>query len=258
METISEVKKKQYELINQKQKSISDYINTFNKEQIESVLLSGSVSRGTFMPGTYGGAIDLTVFVKSQKNVNYDDLFGLDIDDKIPGHFIKYKDDFFQIKPVSYDFIDKFAENSEAEKFAFLESRLIYDQEKKYQKAIELLKKQIVPDDIRRINKSAKGYMYYLINDYKVDRWKNRNAVLQLNNNLNISIQYAIKCLFYKNGKYYPAEDRALYFSLELDQKPDNFESLLVDLQIIKNKKLSEYLRREKIFKDRLVKYIEE
>ena len=38
METISEVKKKQHEFINQKQKNISDYLNTLNKEQIESYL----------------------------------------------------------------------------------------------------------------------------------------------------------------------------------------------------------------------------
>jgi sugar phosphate isomerase/epimerase len=77
---------------------------------VEGCLLSGSIARGDFWPGKFGGAVDLTIFV----------------------------------------------------------------------------------DDADRFD-AALGHIHYLLSEYKTDRWSRRNAVAQLNQNLNKSIELLIK-----------------------------------------------------------------
>lgn len=106
--------------------------------------------------------------------------------------------------------------------------------------------------------KSAIAYANFYISDYKTDRWKRRNAVIQLNKNLNNAIDLCVKALFYTNGKFCPADDRAIYYSYSLEIKPNNYESLIEKLTIIQSNSIEDYEVREKLFRDSFLSFYAE
>jgi hypothetical protein len=59
-----------------------------------------------------------------------------------------------------------------------------------------------------------------------------------------------IKCLYYKNNKYAPADDRLLYYTFELEKLPSNYEKLMEELLKQKYNSKIDYERREKLFKE--------
>lgn len=66
-----------------------------------------------------------------------------------------------------------------------------------------------------------------LISDYKKDRWYRRDAFIQLHENLNTAIRAGVRALFYLNGFYSPAEDRAIYYSHSLQKIPENYAEVI-------------------------------
>ena len=61
-----EMVERQKDYVNEMREHALKYIEFLNKDEIESILLSGSVSRGDYFPGTKGGAIDLIVMKKEK------------------------------------------------------------------------------------------------------------------------------------------------------------------------------------------------
>ena len=101
------------------------------------------------------------------------------------------------------------------------------------------------------------GYIHYLLSDYKKDRWYRRDAFIQLHENLNTAIRAGIRALYYLNGFYSPAEDRAIYYSHSLQKLPEKYEELIVQVCNQKTDSEEDYFRREKIFMDNIVGFIE-
>ena len=108
----------------------------------------------------------------------------------------------------------------------------------------------------KNLNNSL-GYIHYLISDYKKDRWYRREAFIQLHENLNTAIRAGLKALFYLNGFYSPAEDRALYYSFSLQNLPYNYEELILQIYNQKSDSEDDYFRREKLFMEGIVDFIE-
>jgi hypothetical protein len=59
------MKEKQKDYIQKMKKNANDFIDFIDKKEIETILLSGSVSRGGYCPGKNGGMIDLIVMKKN-------------------------------------------------------------------------------------------------------------------------------------------------------------------------------------------------
>lgn len=260
MDTITVIRKKQEDFIKKQILITNQFIdnNIKTNKQIQSCMISGSVARGTFMPGKESGAIDLILFVENKDDFNANEALGPDLEKHIPGHFIKKDNNFYQIKIYDEQYIFNFIENNEAEKYSFFESRILLDKTKILGETINKLYNEIAKVEISENYQRSFRYMNYLINDYKVNRWIKRKAIIQLNQNLTKAINISIKCLFYINGKYSPAEDRALYFSFELEKKPEKYEKIIRNLSLVKELTLVKYMEREKLFKDRIIEYIEQ
>lgn len=104
---------------------------------------------------------------------------------------------------------------------------------------------------------NALGYIHYLISDYKKDRWYRRDAFIQLHENLNTAIRAGIRSLFYLNGFYSPAEDRAIYYSHSLPKLPENYSELILQVCNQNTDSEEDYFRREKLFMGKIVGFIE-
>ncbi len=255
----NEVKKQQSQNIEscfrQTQRFIQQHIESNTK--IISCLLSGSLARGDYWPGKNGGAIDLMLFVRDTNSFDAALHLGPDIDPHIPGHFIMTDGIYYQIKICDQDYIENFAGKPEPEKFAFLESKILFDKSSQLQKQIKRIKDTILRKQIENNYESALRYARYLINDYKTDRWKRRDATAQLHQNLNRAIEQGIKALYYLNGKYCPAEDRMIYYSYNLDKKPDLYVELIDELMLIPSLSMEAYLAREEYFKEKFLSFLD-
>jgi hypothetical protein len=259
MQTLETIRKRQTQFIEEQlgvaEQLIEEYIKP--NPRIRSCLISGSVARGSYMPGEKGGAIDLIIFVDNLSDFDADDALGPDIEEHIPGHFIQAFGSYFQIKIYDRTYIENFTRQAEAEKFAFFESRVLYDESRSLADDIEKLRAEVADEEISTLLVRSLRYMKYLIGSYKVDRWQRRGAVVQLNKNLCRSFDIAVNCLFYINNLYAPAEDRALYFSYELEKKPDSYERLVEDMTVTRDLTLQGYREKETLFRERMIAFIE-
>jgi len=255
MKTKESIVKKQSALINNLIIDTKKYIQSIDKKEIQTILLSGSVSRGDFNPGKYGGMIDLTVMKKPGSTISVESIFGKDEEPDIPYHCITVNNTHYQI--LFIDFVDykAFQTFEEPRKFAFLESQILWDQENRYQKELELIEKYAKIDQAKQLN-ICLHYIDHLLSDYKKDRWFRRDAFCQMHDNLNTSIRLILNCIYYINGKYAPAEDRKLYYSFSLDKLPKNYEENIIEIfkQIITSE--SDYNRREKLFNDLFLDFV--
>jgi len=127
----------------------TSYIKTIEKNQIETILLSGSVSRGDAHPGKKGLNIDLIVMKKLKSKISVEKIFGKNENPFIPYHCVKWNNEWFQI--LFTDFIDcnKFKELNEPRKFSIMESKIFYDPENKYKNEFKAIKKY--PESVQKI-----------------------------------------------------------------------------------------------------------
>ncbi len=239
----------------------ADYINSIDKTEIETILLSGSVSRTDFFPrikenGEYDGMVDLIVMRKNGSKINAEDIFGPDQDPPIPYHCVKVDGLWFAI--LFTDFIDAamFSKFEEPRKFSVLESKILFDPNDAYKNELEKIN-QHVREDLKIQLDNSLGYIHYLISDYKKDRWYRREAFIQLHENLNTAIRAGIRSLFYMNGFYSPAEDRAIYYSHNLPKLPQDYAELISQICSQDTESEEDYFRREKIFMKEIVGFIE-
>lgn len=251
----------QKEFIKKMENAAVKFIDSIDKSQIETILLSGSVARGDFFPekkenGEYEGMIDLIVMKKNGSSITAEKLFGKNQDPEIPYHCIKVEGIWFQILFTDFITCQKFAIFEEPRKFSVLESKILYDSNNKYKNELAKINKYKIEECKRKLEEK-KGYIYYLISDYKTSRWLRRDAFLQLHENLNTAIRESIYCLYYLNNSYAPAEDRMVYYSLSLKKVPKNYESFLLELKNQTTDSLENYKLREELFKTNVLSFLE-
>ena len=247
MKTLDNIIHQQKEYIAQCEFKTKRFIDSISLENIEVILLSGSVSRGDFMPGKYGGMIDLTVMKIKGSPLSASDIFGKDEEPEIPYHCVKYLGQGFQIS--FYEFIDisDFSSFDESKKYALLESKILYQKKNIYTSLLDNINNNLSKKlDMKKNN--GIGYINYLLSGYKKNRWISREAYPQLHANLNKAIEVAIKCLFYNNSKYAPAEDRIFYYSYSLAKIDTNYEKIVRELLKQDIISFDDYKRREEIF----------
>jgi hypothetical protein len=255
MKTKTEV---QNMLTGQMEKLVNDtrnYIEAVNKANIETILLSGSVSRGDYFPGEMGGMIDLVVMKKNGCTVTAEELFGKNEDPDMPFHCVKRYDNWYQIDFVEFVNMSAFKALSEATKYAILESKILFDNSGKYQNE---LKEIIAYSNVEQESEFDKclGAIKYMLSNYKKDRWIRREAYSQIHENLNTAINSAVKCMYYINGMYCPAEDRRMYYSFDLEKLPEKYYENIVEIEKQDMKSFEDYERREAIFNNYILEYL--
>ena len=239
----------------------SSFINSTDKSEIESILLSGSLSRADYFPrrkedGEYDGMVDLIVMRKKGSSITAEDVFGPDQDPPIPYHCVKANGTWFAILFTDIIDAEKFSKFEEPRKFSVLESQILYDPDGSYKSELARIH-QFAQKEIQDKLDDSLGYIHYLISDYKKDRWYRRDAFIQLHENLNTAIRAGIRSLFYLNGFYAPAEDRALYYSHSLPELPGNYAELISQACSQDTESEEDYFRREKLFMEKIVGFIE-
>lgn len=255
MKTLVEMKAAQKEYIRSCIERLNGLLALVDKSQLAAVLLSGSVSRGDFCPGSMGGMIDLTVIAKKDSKLSAEDIFGKDEDPFIPYHCIQRDGQWFSIAFHPYMDENDFSEFDEAKKFAFLESRLVWQYPGGYEKELEAIGNCAKTEQLKMKNDCI-GYINYLLSDYKIDRWRRRDAYPQLHENLSTAVREAVKCLYYVNGKYAAAEDRRLYYSYALSALPLNYETLVAKLIRADIDSAADYRRRAALFEAELRPFV--
>ena len=233
-----------------------DFINKIDKSEIETILLSGSVSRGDYFPGKFDGMVDLIVMKKNGSDITAEKLFGPNQEPEIPFHCIKVDDIWYEILFTDFITLEGIKSYDEPKKFSVLESQILYDPNNSYKNELSRIN-QFVKQDLQNNLNGSLGYIHYLISDYKKDRWYRRDAFIQMHENLNTAIKAGVRCLFYINGFYSPAEDRDFYYSHSLPKLPDNYEKLFQKLCSQKSNSKKDYFRREKLFTEKIVNFIE-
>jgi hypothetical protein len=83
-----------------------------------------------------------------------------------------------------------------------------------------------------------------------------RGAFIQMHENLNTAVRTGIRGLFYINGFYASAEDKALYYSYSLKNIPENHAELIAPCCDQVTDSEENYFRRETVFTDKIVGYI--
>ncbi|MDR2417535.1 MAG: hypothetical protein LBD79_00590 [Treponema sp.] len=247
---LSAMVKKQKDYIQKMRDHANNFINSLDKKEIETILLSGSVSRGDYCPGEKGGMIDLIVMKKEGSKIIAEEIFGQDEAPFIPYHCVRWNGEWFAI--LFTDFIDRnaFEKLNEPRKFSVMESKILYDPNEKYKNELEKIK-EYVEKDLRNKLKETLGYLKYIIG--KERRWEIREAYPHMHNNLNIAIELGICCLYYFNGKYAPADDRKLYYTYELEKLPKNYDELLIKLFEQKIGSKEDYERRKELFMEEFI-----
>jgi hypothetical protein len=247
---LAEMVEQQRDYVQKMREHTNNYISSIDKNEIETILLSGSVSRGDYCPGKNGGMIDLIVMKKDGSNITVEEIFGKNEHPFIPYHCVRWNGEWFEILFTDFVNCNKFKEFNEPRKFSVMESKILYDPNEKYKNEFETIKK-FVDEELKNKLKDTLGYIKYIIG--KEERWEIRKAYPHMHNNLNKAIELGICCLYYLNGKYAPADDRKLYYTYELEKIPDNYEKLLENLLEQKINSKEDYERRKRIFENEFI-----
>ena len=127
-----EMVEKQKNYIKEMRDHASKYVNFLDKKDIETILLSGSVSRGDYCPGKNGGAIDLIVMKKKDSKITGEEIFGKIENPKVPYHWIEWNGEWLQIFFTNFIDCKLFGELNEPRKFSVMESKILYDPNEQY------------------------------------------------------------------------------------------------------------------------------
>ena len=226
------------------------FVEFMDKSEIETILLSGSVSRGDYCPGKNGGMIDLIVMRKEGSKIIAEDIFGENKKPFIPYHCVMWNGEWFEIMLTDFLSCDDFIKLNEPRKFSVMESKTLYDPNERYKNELAVIEK-FVEKELKNKLKETLTYLKYIIG--KDERWEIREAYPHMHNNLNIAIELGICCLYYFNRKYTPADDRKLYYTYELEKLPKNYGELLVQLFEQKIDLNEDYERRKKLFLEEFI-----
>ena len=137
MKTKEVIIEQQKDFIQKMKDKTFTFINSIDKSEIETILLSGSLSRGDYFPqkkenGEYNGMVDLIVMRKNGSSITAEDIFGANQEPEIPFHCIKFDGIWFEILFTDFIDTDMFSKFEEPRKFSVLESQILYDTNNSY------------------------------------------------------------------------------------------------------------------------------
>lgn len=231
------------------------FLETLDCSRLGAILLSGSMARGDYWPGSHGGLVDLTVLPLQDTALKPEDVFGPDEEPDIPFHCVSSGGLGYQIAWLPLPGPAEFSALDEARKAALLESEVLFEESASFSSRLPSLQ-----DLARREREDWRaqklGYVGYLRSDYKEDRWLRREAYLQLHSNLDLAIRTALVLLYYRNGRYAPAEDRRLYYALALPDCPPHFEEVWQELHSGHPWTRKGYEARRSLFMERLLPFV--
>lgn len=132
MKDKNQIIKQQKNFISELKQKTLDFISKIDKTEIETILLSGSVARGDYFPGKYGGMTDLIIMRNPGSMISPEELLGENQDPGIPYHCVCSEGNWFEILFSDFIDIEKFQMLDEARKSAIMESTVLFDKAGKY------------------------------------------------------------------------------------------------------------------------------
>lgn len=237
------------------------YVSSVDKTGIQTILLNGSVVRGDFCTQNLGGYVNLVVMVKDEKSFDWEKIFGKAEEEFYIFHCVRKeicgRKIGFQIEKRPFESLGYFETLDENRRWAHLESEILYDENELFGR--ELLKiNEVMGNNLCQLMNRSLSYIGELISNYKEQKFYGRDCPQQLHENLNSAIRNAVKCLYYINGKYSAPEERALYYSFDLDKLPLDYENMMKNLYRQHIDSYEDYERRKKIFVEQFFGYLRE
>lgn len=223
---------------------------------IQGVLLSGSVARGDYYPGDLGGMVDLTVFPVPGAYRDPSTVLGPDEEPSIPFHCVTHQGQGYQVRWMPPPGPGDLSAMDEALAFSLMESTVLVETDGFWTRRRAALATAALPLLAERKARDL-GYARYLTNPYKVDRWRRRGETFQLHLNLSRALDLCLACLYRANGSFPPAEDRRMYYSVDLAALPPDWPGLATSLWASSPDSLADYGRRESLFTDVLLPWFD-
>lgn len=258
MKNLNEMKARQKDFVGHLRGLTEKYVAGLEKEKIQTILLSGSVARGDYFPGKFGGYVDLIVMTK-EPNFDANTVFGKDIEPEIPYHCVEtFIDDEkigFEIDIRPFVYVHKFETFDEPGKWSILESKILYDENDLFSKElskIEFLKKK----ELKSYFEKTIFEIERLIGDYICDKWLRRAAYIQLHENLDKAIKLGICCLYYINGSYVAPDNRLSYYTYSFEKLPENYERMMKMLMKQNISSRRDFFRRKQLFESGFLNWL--
>jgi predicted nucleotidyltransferase len=199
------------------------------QERIIGVLLAGSVARGDARSGPYGLYIDIVVLAEGRNDVDLKELFGPSIEPGVPKHCVKVEDIAVAFELTTTKDLIEIRMKPEAEIYARQESIILYDKTGFLQRWKDTA---FTITDEQRSKRALHWFFryFYLVNNYRIEKWKHRSAWLQLCQNGNEAIECYCNFLFCINGWFIPRKDWLVYLTCELKNIAPGHELILEEL----------------------------
>ena len=193
---------------------------------IMGVLLAGSVARGDARSGPYGVYIDLALATEDRNDVDLNELFGPSIEPGVPKHCVKVDGTSVAIELTTTGDLSEVRTKPEAEIFARYESIILFDRVGFLQRWKD---SAFTITDEQRSRRAPQWFFryFYLVNSYRTEKWKHREAWLQLSQNGNEALECYLSFVYCINGWFIPRKDWLVYFARELPIKVPQHESTL-------------------------------
>ena len=225
-------------LINEQQEEVARYrivaedaVNQFIRthELIIGALLAGSVARGDARASPFGLYIDLVIVAEKRKYVNLTEVFGPNIEPYIPKHCIKFKDTGLAIELTTRKDLLDIRTRWESEIYARQESIVLYD------KTGFLQKWKAEAFTITKEQKRDRALAYYfrsqyLVGQYRLEKWKHREAWVQLAQIGNEAVECYCSFLYCINNLFIPRKDWLAYLTYGLSEKIPDHELVLEEI----------------------------
>jgi predicted nucleotidyltransferase len=196
---------------------------------IVGVLLTGSAARGDARKGPYGLHIDLSVVVADKNDIDLTEIFGPSVEPYSPYHCVDIEGQIFAIEVVTLKELIDIRTRWEPVIFAKQESVILFDRTGLLTK----WKKEIfsISDEQMHMRAMQQYFRYdYLTNDYRTEKWKHREAWMQMAQNGNEAIECYCNFLYCINGWFIPRKDWLVYLTYELPEKAPEHEELMTRL----------------------------
>ena len=170
--------------------------------------------------------IDLVVIVKDRTDIDLEKVFGPDREPHIPYHGISFEGIGLQIELATIEELKSIRARNESEIFAKQEAIILLDKTG-FLKEWKQTAFALTPEQ-----KKGRALMHYfryqyLTNSYHQEKWKNRDAWIQLAQNGNEACECYCSFLYCINGWFIPRKDWLVYFTYGLIKKPEDHERLV-------------------------------
>lgn len=198
-------------------------------KRILGVLLAGSVARGDARSGPYGVYVDLVAVAENQSDIDLTELFGPSIEPGVPKHCVKVDGTAVAFELTTTKDLSEIRTKPEAEIYARCESIILCDKTGFLQRWKD---SAFTITDEQRCRRALQWFFryFYLVSNYRVEKWKHREAWLQLCQNGNECLECYLNFLYCINGWFIPRKDWLVYFAQELEIKARGHESLIEEL----------------------------